>query len=550
MPRNPSCTISAPTIATCAYFNFLPSYADPLLSRGIILNEQSFDTRRHIGSFRSICCRGHWFIPYFAYDRDSGSGTGATTFVSDAQRVPGAQHAARSDQSLSRRRALRAAPFHATLEQGGTTFKDDQIVFSGSDVRNPGNRNTPFLGQTLSLSSLSEVYGISGTSIYSKALLTGNPFSWLDVYGQFLYSRPDLSMGFQQTATGNLASTSQAIFYNGQQFLLSSAASLPHTSGSFGVEARPFRRLRIIESWLTDRLDESGSASAHQTVTPGTLPQPSDQLLASSLITNYNQQQTDILFELTSKLTLRGGYRYVWGDAQDVIVPQAGLAGLERGKLRRNVGLGGLAFHASQKLSINADVEGASSSDTYFRTSLRDYQKLRARARYQLLASLNISADINILNNQNPSPGIHYDYLARQESLSLQWSPPGAKNWNLQGGYTRSTLRSDISYFAPQDLHAERSFYRDNAHEVSALLDGTLPPLSGRTAKLSIGGSLLLSSGSRPTSYYQPVAKVLVPVNKTIALVGEWRYYGFGEAFYLYEGFRTHLITTGLRFTR
>src|ERR1035438_8174350 len=35
-----------------AYFNFLPSYADPLLSsRGMALNEQSFDTRRRLGSF-------------------------------------------------------------------------------------------------------------------------------------------------------------------------------------------------------------------------------------------------------------------------------------------------------------------------------------------------------------------------------------------------------------------------------------------------------------------------------------------------------------------
>ena len=30
----------------------------------------------------------------------------------------------------------------------------------------------------------------------------------------------------------------------------------------------------------------------------------------------------------------------------------------------------------------------------------------------------------------------------------------------------------------------------------------------------------------------------------------EWRYYGYGEAFLLYEGFRTNLVTTGVRFTR
>ncbi len=47
-----------------AYFNFLPSYADPLLTRGITLNEQSFDTRRRFGGFSLNLLPGNWFIPY------------------------------------------------------------------------------------------------------------------------------------------------------------------------------------------------------------------------------------------------------------------------------------------------------------------------------------------------------------------------------------------------------------------------------------------------------------------------------------------------------
>ncbi len=30
---------------------------------------------------------------------------------------------------------------------------------------------------------------------------------------------------------------------------------------------------------------------------------------------NYNQQQVEAILDVTSKITLRGGYRYVWGDA-------------------------------------------------------------------------------------------------------------------------------------------------------------------------------------------------------------------------------------------
>jgi len=61
---------------------------------------------------------------------------------------------------------------------------------------------------------------------------------------------------------------------------------------------------------------------------------------------------------------------------------------------------------------------------------------------------------------------------------------------------------------------------------------------------------LFISSGSRPTRYYQPLARLSVPFSKKVSWKTEWRWYGLGEEFYLYEGFRTHTVTTGLRLTR
>lgn len=528
-----------------AYFNNLPSFADPLLARGIILDERSFDIHRRSSSFELDLLPGKWFRPYVAYERSSGFGTGVTTFVGDANTYP-VPNRIRDTTSVYRAGVrFELHRFHATLEQGGTTFKDDQRVFTTSSTPNYGNVTAPLLGQTQYLSSLLQSYGIRGDSIYSKGLVTASATSWLDVYGQFLYSRPNTDVHYQQYDTGNLAILSQALFYKGQQYLLSAEASLPHTSGSFGAEIRPLRRVRVVESWLTDRLSGSGSSLAKQTLLPASLKQPADALLASSLVTNYNQQQIEVLFDVTPRFTVRGGYRYVWGDASVVVLPLSGLAGIDRGQLHRNVGLGGFAYHPNQKLSITGDVEGASSSDTYFRTSLHDYQKMRARARYQITSSLNISADVSLLNNQNPTSGINYDFLARQASISLQWAPGAGRRWGFQGGYTRSTLRSDVNYLAPQDLQPGRSFYRDNAHEINGLLDGSV-----RSARLSVGGSVFISSGSRPTNFYQPTARLSIPLRNKLAWISEWRYYGFGEAFYVYEGFRTHLVTTGLRFTR
>ena len=120
----------------------------------------------------------------------------------------------------------------------------------------------------------------------------------------------------------------------------------------------------------------------------------------------------------------------------------------------------------------------------------------------------------------------------------------------LTGEYTRSSLRSDIYYVVPQDFTTAPSSYRDNADEASALADLVIPGFGSHAPRLGVGGSLFRSSGSRPTQYYQPIVRFTTPPYRHISAYGEWRYYGFAEPFYLYEGFRTHLLSVGLRYTR
>jgi hypothetical protein len=547
-----------------AYFDFLPSYADPLLARGVTLNEQSFDTRRHFGSYRLDLLPGNWIIPYLAYDRDSGSGAGVTTFVTDANTFPvpntlsDVTNLYRGGVRIERRR------FHVTLEEGGTTFADNQNVFQ-SPSQTPGSANfgnvlTPaFGGQTTDLTSLLANYGVRGSSIYSKGLVTASVTSWLDFYGQFLYSDPDTKVHYQQADTGNLLLQSQLLFYTSQQYLVSAAAKLPHTTGSFGTDIHPGRRLRITQSWLTDRLHNSGSAMSTNTLAGSSISEQMTALLASSLVTNYNQADVIVFYNVTSKLVVHGGYRYVWGDASDAVLPAEGLVSSDEARLRRNVGLGGLTFRASQKLSLKAEAKVGSSGGAYFRTSLYDYQKVRAQARYQALKTLNFAADFTALLNHNPTPGVNYAFRDQQESLSMFWSPgkvPG-KILDLEGSYTRATVYSDIGFLDPGSLQPELSFYRDDAHIVTALVNIKLArgakqkAAHGETtaARITAGGSLFISSGSQPTSYYQPLVKLLLPVGKKLSWFAEWRYYGYGEMFSLYEGFRANLMTTGLRFT-
>jgi hypothetical protein len=299
---------------------------------------------------------------------------------------------------------------------------------------------------------------------------------------------------------------------------------------------------------MTDRLHTAAAGLLTDMIlSPSSVAQTTPLPLSGQLVMNYNQEQIDVLLDVTRKLMLRGGYRYVWGDAEAPAALIAGV-GLESSELRQNVGLAGVTFRATQKLSANLDFEAASTSHAYFRTSLYNYQKMRARARYQVTAKLALQASFSLLDNQNPSPGINYDFLSRQNSLSATWTP--GKRVSVLGEYTRSTLRSDISYLEPEFLTPELSLYRDDAHTASALVDLALPGYSGLAPRLAFGGSLFISSGSRPTSYYQPLARLSIPLHKNLSWNSEYRFYGYGEAFYQYEGFRTHILQTGIKLSR
>ena len=254
--------------------------------------------------------------------------------------------------------------------------------------------------------------------------------------------------------------------------------------------------------------------------------------------------------DATRQLTLRGGYRYVWGDARTLLTPAAGLLSAETADLRRHVGKGGFTYRPTTRVSVSADVEAAATSRVYFRTSLNDYQRMRLKARYQATNTLTFAADVSLLNNQNPTPGINYDFLSRNNSVSVLWTPASAKRILLQASYLRSTVRSDTTYIAPQFFERERSFYRDNAHMVDGRTDLVLPGYAGMAPRLSVGGAFFWSSGSRPTQHYQPLGSLALPISKSIIWTSEWRYHGFGESLYGFEAFRTHLITTGLRVDR
>ncbi|MFN7936011.1 MAG: hypothetical protein U0R19_21960 [Bryobacteraceae bacterium] len=513
-----------------AYFNSLPSFANPLLDRGIYASQRAFDTNRRLTDLQVDFLPGAKLIPFFGFMRDRGFGRGTSNFVADSNEYPVLTNL--NDRTNLYRGGVRVElkRLHATLEQGGIQFNDDQNLVNASRIT--GNRPNPLFGQSLFLNNLLQAYQVDGSSIYTKALMTAQPVGWLDVSGAFQYSRPRSDVNYRQENDGRFVDLDSLLFFNTQSIRLVSAARQPHTTGNLGLELRPFSSIRLMSSYVTDRLQSEPSFSN----TP----------LAERLEWNYNQHQTEAIVEPTHRITLRGGYRYVWGDGLSRS-GQLSLTPTERTELKRHVALGGAGFRATDKASLNADVEIARSDRVMFRTSLTDYERIRMRGRYQLLTSLRLYGTVQILNNSNPPSFNRFEFKSHQTALGLQWMPSGGNTIQMTGEYSRAAVKSEMDYLIPQVLQSALSQYRENTHTITGLVQWRIAAGWTWHPTLSAGGSLYLTSGTRPTDYYQPVVRLNTPVVSHLDLFAEYRYYGLTQQIYHFEGFRTHQGAVGVR---
>lgn len=521
-----------------AYFNYLPSFADPSRAIGSFLDANSFDTRIRNTDVRLDIMPGGRFVPYLAYGRNSQSGRGITSFVVPQNEYPVAT--SYSDRTAIYRGGVdfNFARFHANIEQGGTTFSDDQGASDSTALS--GDLSSTFLGQRLVLNGLNELYRVRGDSIFTKASFGANPVSWATISGQFVYARPRVDVNYNESSTGTFYYAALAQFYNTGQDVLTGSANMPHPSGNLNIELRPWKRIRIVDFWMTDRLHNDSSDLLAQTLLFPTGILTPNTLTNARLEESYNQQELNLFFDITSRLTVRIADRYVWGDST-LTAPAIVRFPEESAHLSQNVGIAGLTYRVASKTRLNVNYEVSESNQAYFRISLRNFTRFRVRGSHDLTPSLRFSVDYSLFTNSNPDPTVKYDFSNHAGSLSLYWLPKGGKWVTALLDYTRSSVQSSILYLVPITRAPDTSLYHENAHTGTALIG---------VKWFSAGGSFFVSSGSRPTKYYQPMARVSVPVYKHVSWNAEWRYYGFAERFYQFEGFRSNQLMLSLRLLR
>jgi hypothetical protein len=439
--------------------------------------------------------------------------------------------------------------FHATFEEGATAFKDDEGLFASGT--SSGDRTVTYLGQPLFLTNAWEYYYIRGDGKFTKGFATYSPVSWADLYGQIYYSNPHTSSNLSQLAQGNIPGVPPDLAFYATEFdQVYGSAAMPRTSGSLSGEFRFLNRIRLREIFDTDEFHSDGTSTlAELFYAASGIVNPLNATDVTRFEVTQKSEQTEALVDLSKRLMVRVGLRYEWGSSlMGAGLISSSASPYETGQLKRYVGLAGVQFRPTQKLTLNADYEQSNGVKTYYRTGLQDYLKLRALARISLPWNLFLNLSENYLNNKNPDLSSQATFRSDVESASLQWMPAGAKHVSLIADYTHSEIRSDISYLVLFPYSTDDSLYVENANTGSLMAEFTLPHKGVVVPKISFGGSFVTTAGSRPSRYYQPVGKLLIPITPHVHLYSEWQWYDLNQPFYMYEGFHAHMILSGVRF--
>ena len=277
-----------------AYFNSLPSFANPRLETGLLASQRAYDMTRRSTDVQFELLPGNWITPFVGFQHNSGFGRGVTLYVPGVNEFPVPTEL--DDRTDTWRGGVRIekSRFHVTLEVGAFSFNDNQRLYE--NTLNTGNRTAPFLGQQLSLRSLNAAYDINGDALFTRAALTANPTTWLDVFANWVWTGPKITTNYSESAAGTLVQGFTNIVPT-QALLFDAVAKQPHNRAHAGFEVRPTSRLRIIQSIYTDRMHTASTFDR--------------------LEMTYNQNQIEALIDLTDRLSVRGGHRYTWGESRN-----------------------------------------------------------------------------------------------------------------------------------------------------------------------------------------------------------------------------------------
>lgn len=540
------------------YVNLLPTFANPLVNQGLLINQHSFNQARRVSSYALTLLPNRDFQVRLGYERNYAFGQALTTFsigldefvLQDPMRTTTHDYLIGVDTTLG--------IVDLTIEQTFRTFKDDMATFQTPGLVNNGN--SPRLGpigaatpQQILLTSFQRNSAVRGFMPATRLGLNVRPSKQIQFTGRVVYSDAEFDFNRNEVLSGNLFDLSALSFVTRQRSNALAAASRPITTADAALRFSPTQRLTLTNSTSFNHFVIAGSSLLETLQILGINfqgnPPPPDQM--QRMVSSFLDERTSLrslrnLFEASieahSRLTLRGGYRFT--NRRTRLTIPVPFRAIDESSLDTHTGITGLSLRAPKQFRLMIQLERGSADNVFTRVSPYHLTRARLRSSFQPLQQWRLSGEYALTDSRNPNPFV--DTLHRHRAFNIHSTVSLNQRLEMDLGYTRVDLASDTFIILnPRTGQRGQSFYRADDNVVN--VDLTFSPI--RATRIAIGYGVINSQGTFPLNYHQPRARLSLDLHRRLSWIASWGWYGYNEKGIAIQDYRAHLLTSSLKLT-
>lgn len=454
-------------------YSALPSFANPLLSQGILPGQHTIDRTRQTFDADLEILPGKVVTPIVGYSWNRNKGPGQTTLFLGQDEFRLKQDLKETEQEARVGVGFNYSNVvHGQVTQGWRQFKGSETLtlVPGGEA---GNNTIPVLDQTpVSATAISRSGNTDVNTPFTNAFVTMAIAKRLKITGTYVRFAATSDGVEAESAAGSFTSFQLDRFFSG--LTESVAASAKNTTWRGGGRAEIALRdgVDLYGSFQRQHREQDGSSLINtlyaQSVTFGGLDKKDLTVLLSTQ--NTLERQTDdwnvgISARSLGPFSVRGGYTESDGhvtvtpDLSEIVVTSAGGEGGTFDRRVRTVDLG-MTFKLSG-LTVFGSWKKDQANVPVFRTDFLGRERFRIRAAYAT-AGNEIKGGISLEQTSQDSSwtGASYSGTSRQYTGDLEVAPVPALRLRgslsqFQGDNT-ATIRVPQNYNIESSIHTER----------------------------------------------------------------------------------------------
>ena len=513
------------------FFSALPAFANPLLDRGIIPGQHTYDRTRNLLDVDVDILPNGVLSPIVGYSLNRYEGPARTTYDVGGDEFRLASDLEDTEQEARVGFAFRAGGFSGRVVQGWRQFRETEHL-KLAPGEGTGNNIPPLLGTPVTLTDFERDSRVKVNVPVTTAYVVGRFAGRVKVSAGYVRANGDTEASETEDLTGNLVSFQISRFFQGLTEPISSRARNEQWRGHGRVEVDLADGMDVNVGY-TERHRELDGFALISSLFIDTLtftrqdPRDLERIIEANTALERTEKIFDASFDARSlgPVALRVGYEQtdqdvrVTPDPEEIVVP-----GGQGGDFNRRIhSWNASANFTKSGVTLGADYRRDRADDAIVRVDYIDRDRYRVRAGWSLGDRIRLSANGEQVDVSNDKPGIGFDGRIRQYGGDLEGVP--VKPLTLRLSASRFEATSTIPIRQPQDFSIIESRHRERGTwlEGGASLNLTRFRLEGAVGRLE-------NEGTFPFTINRARARAEFDWNSRLTSVVDWNGDKYSEA--------------------